>query len=240
MTGDQRKTYWEKVDAFVLKHLKAAAPGSDLQRYYFNSFAHIAVLPESVAYGRDLLEGKARISGLPINQDERWQLIKLLAANAAPDAQALIDAEIKKDSTDMGQHAAAGAGATIANPASKAQWLDSISAPALNPSHATLPMSQLRDATQAYQSLRDEDAVRASIETYFSIIPKLSEFSDSPYASFFSSWMYPGLCDPVIIERTRATIAAHPELPADVLKALRIAKQAEERCIRARTKAVSP
>ena len=50
--------------------------------------------------------------------------------------------------------------------------------------------------------------------------------------------MYPGLCDATIAQKTAELLATHPQLPATVIKPLRVGKQEEERCVRARAKSL--
>ena len=94
----------------------------------------------------------------------------------------------------------------------------------------------LRQAMRGFHTLGQEELSRMAIEPYFEMLPKLGTIQDEEFARRFAGSMYPSLCDPVIVQRTSAALSAHSNLPAAVVKALKVGKQEEERCIRARAK----
>ena len=103
--GKQRDEMGLKVEEFGRNHLAHAVPGSDLQLIWFHSFLDALRSDEAKAYASKLLAGKAKISGLPIDKERRWELIQALARTGTPDAAEIIATELKSDDTDMGQKA---------------------------------------------------------------------------------------------------------------------------------------
>jgi hypothetical protein len=91
---------------------------------------------------------------------------------------------------------------------------------------------------RSYLSLLNEPLTKGIVDSYFESIPKLKEISDSPYSHWFTESLYPSLCDPTIIVRTTSVLEKTPGIPAGVAKSLKMNRQEEERCIRARAKAV--
>jgi hypothetical protein len=47
-----------------------------------------------------------------------------------------------------------------------------------------------------------------------------------------SEVMYPAACDPALVDKTTAFLKAHPELPAGVVKSLRVRRQEVGICLK--------
>ncbi len=96
----------------ALPLLVAAEPGSDHQLAWIQLLAWTATTPEQLDLLAGLLEGTAEISGLTVDAELRWSLLRRLAATGrAGDAQ--IDAELARDATDAGRRHAAACRAAI-------------------------------------------------------------------------------------------------------------------------------
>jgi aminopeptidase N len=96
----------------ALPLLRAAAPGSDHQLAWMQLLAWTATTPEQLDLLSGLLDGTAEISGLTVDAELRWSLLRRLAATGrAGDAQ--IDAELERDATDAGRRHAAACRAAI-------------------------------------------------------------------------------------------------------------------------------
>jgi aminopeptidase N len=230
--GDQRKTYREKLDSFARAKFLSAAPGSDLQIDYFQLLEAVAISPESLDLARGLLSGKKHVSGFKVDQDRRWNLISILAMNGAQDAPELIQNELKRDPSDTGVKSSVGALASIPTPENKTAWFAKI----MRASGEAIPIGTLRRAMANFYELDQEAQVRPFEEAYFAEIPKLTQIfqADEQYASRFASSMFPARCEADLAEKTGALLAAHPELPAPIIKSLRVAKQETERCVKIR------
>jgi aminopeptidase N len=229
MTGSARDELWTKIGKFTHDHLSHAPSGSDLQLIWFKAFLDSVRTEESQKFAQGILNGKSKLPGLKIDQERRWEIIQALARNVASESQSLITAELKADNTDMGQKAALIAQASTPDSTLKKQWLDAIV-------RRELPYPKLRELMSGFHGLGQEDLSRMAIEPYFEMLPKLASLNDEEYLRSFAASMYPGLCDPTIVARVTALLAAHSDLPASVVKSLKIARQEDERCIRARAK----
>jgi aminopeptidase N len=231
-----------KIEAFTHQRLLAQAGGSDLQLVWFEAFLETAHSKEALEYIDELLKDKAHLKGLKLDQEKRWKLVASLARSNFTGAADLIALELKADPTDMGQKEAISAEASIPDPASKKKWLDLIIAqkkdsPIKDPNN--LGVAKLRSAMENLQLIGQEDLIRQSVDPYFSRLEQMASQSteeDEEFTHDFTEAMFPSLCDQAIVDRTAALLKAHPDLPAPLLKTLRIKKQEEERCIRARAK----
>jgi aminopeptidase N len=105
-----------------------------------------------------------------------------------------------------------------------------------------LPLAKIREAMQNFQILGQEDITKASVQPYFDNLPKialLGQVEEEEYSKWFARAMYPSLCDADIVKRTSDLIEKYPNLPASVMKSLKVGRQEEERCIRAREKSLT-
>jgi aminopeptidase N len=114
------------VCAVTAELLDASEPGSDRQLALARLHIESAARPEAIARLGDLLAGRDRIPGLPLEDDLRWAAVIRCAASGAA-AQDVIDAELAADPTTRGAQFAAQARAAIPLPAAKeAAWASAV------------------------------------------------------------------------------------------------------------------
>ena len=235
LNESQVKPLRERFEKLVAARLQSAPAGSDLQLIWYQNFLNIASSQPSITLIRGLLTGKQKLKGFAIDQERRWDLVKALARNGASDSHDLIQHELSQDSTDLGQKYAIAAEAQMPEPETKKKWLEKI----LLKTPEKLPLAKLREAMRNFQILGQEGLIRESIEPYFETLPKIAmskSIEDQDYSKWVAELMYPSLCDPEIVKRTTSLLDSYPNLPVDVIKSLKINRQEEERCIRARKK----
>ncbi len=86
----------------ALSELRLAPPGSDHQLAWARFFASVAGTDQDLQLLRGLLDGQAKIDGLDVDQELRWDLLLPLAAHGVAD-RAVIDAELARDDTASGR-----------------------------------------------------------------------------------------------------------------------------------------
>ena len=256
----ERGRYRSKFEVFVQKNLLQAPSGSDLQLTWYQAFLRLTSQPESVRFAKDLLQGTRKLKGLPIDQEHRWELIQALARNGASNEAKndmgktvqMILTELDKDPTDIGEKAAIAAEASLPDPKIKEGWLSQIlhksdaETPVTRailkrtPSLQRLPIGKLREAMRTYFILDQEKWIEASTNGFFEELPKAALSQDSEekeYSIWLAELFFPSLCSPTLIEKTTLLLESYPHLPPTVVKSLRISRQEEDRCIRARQRA---
>jgi aminopeptidase N len=237
MKEDERKEYQKRIESFLKKKWFTSPSGSDLQLIWYHAFMDVASSPQAVEMLTRVLTQKGRtwiVKGMRLDQERRWEFLQALARNSPqPEkVKSLIQEALKQDPTDMGEKSAITALAMIPNPSEKRNWLDNMLA---NP--RPLPLAKLRQAMGAYHILGQEEFTRDSVDSYFEKLPQLAlspSHEDDEFSDWFAETMYPSLCDPMIVEKTESMLMKYPQLPAKIEKILRVGKQEEERCIRAR------
>ena len=231
LPDSERAIYRERMETAFVRGLERAPRGSDLQLDWYFAVLEVARSPRSLALLQGLLDGRRKIAGLRIDQDRRWELIQALARAGAPEARERIASELAKDPTDMGHKAAIAAEASLPSAEVKAAWRARMAAPA---GPEALADADLRQAMNGYQQLGQEELSRLSIDWYFATLPEFAAARDEDLVEDFSQAMFPALCDEQVVRRVDELFASGTALPAAVAKNLRVARQEEERCLRAR------
>jgi aminopeptidase N len=135
------------------------------------------------------------------------------------------------DPTDMGEKAAIAADASLPSPETKAAWRARIEA-ADGPERRT--DADLREAMGSYHVLGQEQLSELAVDWYFATLPTFAATRAEDLVEDFSGSMFPALCDEQVVRRVDELLASGAKLPAAVAKSLRVSRQEEERCIRAR------
>ncbi len=238
LEGAERLSYQKKIETLAEQQMAKAPGGSDLQLIWYRAFINSAVSDAAIAHLNKMFEGKAKLKAFNIDQERRWEILQTLARHRSANVEALIQAELKADPTDFGQKSAIAAETAIPDLSVKKKW-----ATLMMQEEPTLPVAKLRVAMKNFNLLGQENLSQSNTEFYFESLPKLAQRKKIDGAELlkdFAQSMYPALCDPKIIDRTTQLIEAHPELPAEVVKSLKIHRQEEERCTQARLQSKQP
>jgi aminopeptidase N len=223
----------ERLEAYLLTQLRAAAAGSDLQLLYYRSYLRTAITPAAEGFLQRLLRGEEALPGLPINQDRRWGIVQALSRLGAKNAGELISAEQKTDATDEGRKGAFIAEALLPQAATKRRWFGRITRSAEVADDNKLDAGDLRAAMSQFSDPSQEALLAQFTDRYFAELLHLSERGeDDMYMQRLTYQLYPIQCEPKVIDQTIAFLHAHPALPAGVIKSLRIQQQEAELCRR--------
>ena len=239
LSGETLKQYQIKIEDFLKKHLETSPPGSDLQLVYWQAYVDAAFSEGAAQYLRSILDNKKKISGLKIEQERRWEIVKTLSSLGIAEASDLIQAELKKDPTDLGKKESMSAEASIPTAENKALWLKRILRKSDQPADLEFKSAQLLKAAHYFHSIGQEEFTRSAIEPYFEALPKLAASEDESYVQGVTGSLFPSLCEQSIVNRVTQFLNANSELPAAVLKSLKTSRQREERCILARALSLS-
>jgi aminopeptidase N len=236
LPDSEREAWRERMESAFLRGLEAAPPASDLQLAWYFALLEVARSPSAQGLLEGLLDGAREIAGLRIDQDRRWEILQALARADAPGVRERIAAELAKDATDMGEKAAIAAEASLPKPEIKAAWRARIEA---TDGPARLADADLREAMGRYHLLGQEELSRHAVDWYFSTLPTFAATRAEDLVEDFSGAMFPALCDEQVVARVDLLLDSGTKLPAAAAKRLRVARQEEERCIRARQHPVS-
>jgi aminopeptidase N len=165
--------------------LANTAPGGDEQLAWVRHWAAVARADATQLddVGR-LLDGAIRIEGLTLDADLRWHLVTCLARAGAID-DAMIDAELERDPTDLGQRQAATARAAQPVPAAKEQAWRRL----LDDHELSHTMS--RQLWAGFVQLDQPEVLSPFTERYFDVLEDVWSSRSLDWAIGFSTAMFP-------------------------------------------------
>jgi aminopeptidase N len=220
---------YPKFEDFFWSNTLKSEPGSDFEKLWFDGYVEIASSEAGARKLHGLLDGKDLVAGMFIDQDRRWSIITRLGELGARDAEALVAAELKRDPSDLGLKSAITARAARPDPAGKLAWFEKIVDP-----ESKASLGELRAAMQSFYP-RTQLELRASfVERFFKTLPDVVARKDGDFLDDYSRAMLPTLCTPGSAAAFSAYLEKNPASKPIVLRALRDARQEEERCVKIR------
>jgi aminopeptidase N len=223
------KPDYPRFEAFFLAGLAKAVPGGDFQKLWFDGYVKTAASPAAVERLQGLLDGSVRVEGLPLDQDRRWDVIERLSELDAPGADGLIEDEARRDPADTGAKAAITARAARPDPETKKVWFARI----VDPKSAS-SLGELRAAMDGFYP-RTQSRLRAAFLTPFlETLPALAAAKSDDFLDAYGRAMVPAVCTPEGESALASFLEKTPPAKPVLLRALRDARQEDERCVRVR------
>ncbi|HEV2758611.1 MAG TPA: aminopeptidase N [Acidimicrobiales bacterium] len=208
--------------------LAAAEPGTDRQLIWARHFQSVAGSTEDLAYARGLLDGTQEVPGLAVDTDLRWQIVMTLASLGADDDGALIEAELERDPTDIGERRAASARASRPTAEAKAAaWSRLVD-------EKDLPLATLRAVAGGFGVHGQDELLAAYVEPYFGNVARFWEERTRDEALSLIGGLYPRtLIGQNVLDATDAVLA-DDALPGPVRRILLEGRDGMARALRAR------
>ncbi|MBI3507630.1 MAG: aminopeptidase N [Proteobacteria bacterium] len=219
----------ERLESAFWSNLRAAAPGSDLQKTWLDQYIDVASGKDAEKNLRSLLAGTAGVSGLDEDQDRRWGIVVALNSLGVKDGEAMIASEAKRDASDRGLNAAITARASRPALKSKRQWLERIV-----DVKSKMTSEELRSAMYQFYPPTQRDAGKALFKRFLETLPALSDGKDDDFLESYGLYMTPFLCDETAAAALEARLDAHPTLNPNLAKPLRDSVQEWRRCVKIR------
>ncbi|MGB9376863.1 MAG: aminopeptidase N [Mycobacteriales bacterium] len=182
--------------------MDAARPGGDLQLSFARGYVDSALHDGDVGALRAWLDGSDAPTGLPIDADLRWRIVRRLAALGVL-STADIDGEYARDTTSAGALSAATARASLPTAEAKeAAWSALVESDALS--------NHLVAATaDGFWQREHTELGRPFVERYFAQMPDIWRRRTPQIAVTLTSRLYPGLLvEPPILQRTDQALSA--------------------------------
>ena len=214
--------------AVARAELGAAAPGSDRQLIWARHLFSVGEAPDDLAYARALLDGTEEVPGLAVDTDLRWQMVMALAAEGADDDGALIEAELERDPTDIGQRRAASARASRPAAEAKAEaWRRLVE-------QTDLPLATVRAIAGGFHVTGQDELLAPYVEPYFASIGRFWEERTRDEALSLIRGLYPStLIGQEVLDATDRALADEA-LAGPVRRILLEAQDSMARAVRAR------
>ena len=224
---DSRAPSRAALAAGAWEQLAAAEPSSDRQLLWARHWLACIDQPSDLARARAVLDGTEEIPGLEVDTEFRWSVVGVLASHGADDGGALIEAELERDPTDIGQRRAAARRASRPSAEAKADAWAALHGGELN-------LAMVRAILGGFAPAGQEDLVRPYAEPYFGELHELWNERSREEALSLIGGLYPRvLIEPETVAATDRVLA-DPELPGPVRRILLESKDGVQRALRAR------
>ena len=175
-------------------------------------------------YATGLLNGDAKIEGLSIDQDRRWQLIVLLNRHLYGDYEELVANELLRDKSERARNFAISAEAVRPQAEVKREWLDNIVA-----RRDRYKLSQIKAATGALFPPEQLALYQAASARLFGAVRTVSATGDTLHNKAYAM-LFPVVCSKPDISMYSGTLDQHPELMPALERVLKNRRQQSQRC----------
>ncbi|MFN2606920.1 MAG: aminopeptidase N [Acidimicrobiales bacterium] len=208
--------------------LSAADRGSDRQLVWGRHWLGAIDDASSLARARGLLDGTTEVAGLVVDTDLRWEVLGTLAAHGVDDDGALVEAELERDPTDIGERRAATRRALRPSPEAKQAAWDRLHG-------GDISLATMRAIAGGFADFGQEDLVRPYVQPYVAGLRRLWEERPREEALSLAGGLFPGvLVDDDVVAAVDAALA-DDGLPGPLRRILVEGKDGLERALRART-----
>ena len=183
---DNRPAAQERWEAGLLQLVRDAPAGSDQQLAFLRGLAGTACSAEALDLLAGLLDGSARLQGLTVDTDLRWELLTGLTREGRTDDSA-VDSELDRDKTISGQESAAAARAAMPTAEAKARaWADAVE-------HDDTPNETMRSIAMSFNQPRQDDVIKPYLERYLAQAEHIWDERGVHHASTVLEDMFPRL-----------------------------------------------
>lgn len=220
-----RKNYLEKVESFLWLQTSQASPKSDQQKTWFKGFVSAVNTNKGLQQILDLLDGQTELTGLTIDQDQRWSLIQKLAEFEFKNYQKILDIETQKDTSDKGLKSALAAKAIIPILDNKKQWLQVL----INQPEA-YKLSAARNIIWNLFPSSQHQLLEKFSEEILEAIPQLNNSAEQAYVRSFSG-LAPSLCRSASVERLAKAKQDFKDFDPSIVKSIKRSHQEDQRCV---------
>lgn len=198
---------------------------SDFQRRWFDAYIQFSRTPQTLEHLEQLLQGRASIRGLALDQDTRWKIITQLNRYDQFGSRKLLEVEQTVDLSDSGKKAAIAARVSRPEASIKRQWLYRIE------HDQSLAFSKLSTAMSHLYPKEQKMLSAATSEQRLANLTQIDERKDPVFMRSYARKLIPTQCDHAGIALLQKAIDEHTTLSMGTRRALLEAHQEEVRCV---------
>jgi aminopeptidase N len=215
LTGAQRDQAAPSIEAALRDGMLRASTRS-LRIHYFRALAATATSEKGRATLKQLLSGELAVPGVALTASDRYRVLRRLLVVSDPDAEALLAAEARRDSSDEARRFAYAAGAARADAATKQRYFDAFLG------RSDLPERWIEEALPAFNAVEHSEATRAHLRVALAALPELRSRHKIFFVDAWLSAFVGGQTDPRALaaaEKAANDPALAPELRRKLLEA---------------------
>ncbi len=220
-----RLVFIGKIEDQYLTRFNAAKPGSDDQKFWFDSYVSGARTTKGLDQLATWATMKEAGPGFKLDVDRKWALARELARFEHKSAAKLLLALKKEDPSDRGQKQALSAEAIAPTLSVKQKWVDILKQP-----KPTVTFAEARSVLGALFPV-EQDALAKRFENDFYTYLKANGASENEiFVETVASGMSPLSCDEKQSAKMKTFLSTVKGFTPSVIKTLRVGLQEDERC----------
>ena len=228
LSKKERESFGLKLEELFLKKFLTADSGTSLKRTYFDLYILVAQSKASSSRLFNYLKA-GKISGLELDQDLRWEILKNLSLSKYADAIKLSENELTRDTSSYGQRMAFVIKAsypTLEN--RKMAWEEMFKL-------FSTPYVSMREAAYYLHNGNYPELSSPFIERYFEFVTNLDWYLNSGFVELYFGLLYPtNLCDQKALKLSKESFSKAPKLSIFARKRWTEAQDTLEKCVKIR------
>ncbi len=240
----EREQFIGDIEGDYLRRFKAAKPGSDEQRVWFDNYVQLARTPAALdqlvkwATGTNPAQAagaktprlaKEIAKGFPLDIDRAWSLVRNLARYNHPMAHELITEMKIRDSSDRGQRQALASEAVQPDLKIKEKWVSALRQP-----KPLVTFTEARAVLRVLFPLEQRELAKRFEEDFYDYLNKNGNSENELFVQSVAASLAPLSCDQEESVRLREYLKTPGRASPTVTKALRVSLDEDERCQRIR------
>ena len=226
LTRVQRVNMAPKFENLIWDKVLASETSADLKMVFFDFYTSIAITNDSVARLLSILEGKTKVSGVDMDQDRRWAIVKTLARLDATGVATLIAAEEKRDPTATGKRNAETSRVSVPTADAKAKFWRSLD------NAKDIPFSTLREASGKFADFDHPELTQKYVQPFFDRARKLNwEENDNLVEIYFERLFPHNLCNKELLSESKRHLGAAKTLTTYARRAWVEANDELNKCV---------
>ncbi len=228
-----RMKFIGEMEAQYLKHIQMAAAGSDLQKFWFDSYASVAQTEKALAQLVSWSKQPKINAKFALDLDRRWALARQLARFQHPAAAGLITQLKREDPSERGKKSALSTEAVQPNIEVKRKWVQMVET-----AKPAVSFAEARTVIGNLFPLGQEDLAKPFANDFYTYISKYGNSEDEIFVNTIARNMSPLFCEEPGSGRMKEFLKTGTKFSPSVHKQLRVQLQEDERCqsIRASSK----
>jgi aminopeptidase N len=205
----------ERAQAVADRAVRAAPPGSDLQKVWFDLRIGTSESRAALDGLLALFEGRETIPGLVVDLERRWAIVTRLTATGHPAAAAAVAAQTKADTSERGERGAFRASVARPDPEAKATaW-------ARFTTDKGTRLDLLRDGMGGFHWPIQRPLTAPYARRFFSELVEATKGRDLHFGQAFVQNLYPHYAlDATTIDEAKRFLEARKDLPTHLRRGL--------------------
>ena len=228
-SGELRRRFVGRMEQEYLRRFRAAVPGSDGQRFWFDSYVELAQSPEALRQLALWAHQDKAGPRFPLDLDRQWALVRQLNRFHHAGAQALLADLRERDHSDRGAREAMIAEAIQPDPSIKRKWLDILKKPS-----TTLAWTSTEEVLHHLFPEEQKSLVEPFEREIYGFLDRNATNENELLVEGVADGLNPLHCEARASSRFKRWLGDNERFVATVRKALTVHFEEDERCQRIR------